>query len=305
MKLTFEGTIKTRLDHFLREHIPTLSRTKIQGMIESGQATVNGEEVVAHHWLKGGEVIEYKTSEVKDLSKVIKFAPNPDIKLDIIFECDDYAVINKPAGILVHPTDGMENDTIANAVVVYWPKAKKVGDDPKRPGIVHRLDKEVSGLMIICKTQKAFDHFKREFQERHVKKIYTALVHEPISQPTGTITFKIERGTKGKMAARPESQEGKDAITHYRVTKEFEHFALVRVEIETGRSNQIRAHFNALNHPVVGDRLYTQKHLKETVPLKRIFLHATELSFTDPDGEYKEFVAPLPPELEAVLVSLK
>lgn len=305
MKLTFSGTTKTRLDHFLREHIADLSRTKIQNLIESGAVTVDGEEVAAHHWLKGGEVIEYTAAEVKELAKEKKFKPNKDIALDIVFETDDYAIINKPAGLLVHPTDGMEHDTLANALVAHWPKIKKVGDDEKRPGIVHRLDKDVSGLMVICKTQRAFDHFKTEFQSRRVKKIYTALVHDPINQPTGTLNFKIERGSRGRMAARPETQEGKEAITHYTVTRDFKNFSLVRVEIETGRSNQIRAHFNAFNHPVAGDKVYTQKSLKETVPLARVFLHSTILGFTDPDGAAKEFTAPLPPELETVLESLQ
>lgn len=305
MKLIFDGTNKTRLDHFLREHMEGVSRTKIQKLIESGDVTVDGSVVNAHHWLTGGERIEYRATDVKAMAKKSVLTPNAKLQIPIIFEAASYAVLDKPAGMLVHPTDRMEHDTVANFLIAHWPTIKHVGDDPLRPGIVHRLDKDVSGLMVICKTQQAFEYFKDQFQTRAMTKIYTALVHEPITQPTGTLTFKIERGSRGRMAARPESQAGKEAITHYTVLKQFAHFSLVEVGIETGRSNQIRAHFNAFGHPVVGDTVYTQKKLKETIPLNRVFLHSTKLAFTDPDGVAQSFHSPLPTELERALETLQ
>jgi len=181
---------------------------------------------------------------------------------------------------------------------------KKVGDDEKRAGIVHRLDKFTSGVLITAKTQKAFEHLKAQFKERKTTKEYTALVHGTMPKPYDTITLTIGRSkSTGKMAARPESQGGKSAITHYEVVDQFPHHALLNVKIETGRTNQIRAHMFAIKHPIVGDPLYKQRDQK-LMNIDRIFLHSRELTITLPSGETKTFTAPIPKKLKEVLKSI-
>ena len=205
----------------------------------------------------------------------------------------------------MHPTTTSIAPTLLDAVIAHTPAIKHVGDDPSRSGIVHRIDKEASGILIIAKTSAAFQALKAEFKERRVEKHYTVLVQGAVRDDNGTIDFPIARSnSKARMAARPKSQEGKEAITHYTVLERFTTSTLLDVKIETGRTHQIRAHFFALGHSVAGDPLYKQKGIKP-VPSPRLFLHARELTITLPDGERKTFTAPLPAELTAFLATLK
>jgi 23S rRNA pseudouridine1911/1915/1917 synthase len=200
----------------------------------------------------------------------------------------------------------MEPDTLVNGLLVKYPQIINVGDDKLRPGIVHRLDKAVSGLILVCKTQNAFDYFKKLFQKRKIKKIYTALVHGLMERPEGEINFPIERAKgKGKMAVKSIGQGGKEAITKYNVIKKFKNFSLLEVEILTGRTHQIRAHFNAIQHPIVGDKLYKQKWVRENLELDRPFLHSTRLSFKNLDGKKIEFKSKLPIKLQKIIKELK
>jgi len=307
MKIKITSVNKNeRLDLFLMSQLPKISRNQIQKLIKAGLVLVNGKKVLPHHWLKENELVEIETESTKQQAPSTKLKANKKIKLTIIFENADYAVINKPAGLMVHPTDKMEQDTLVNGLIAHFPKIKKVGDDLLRPGIVHRLDKEVSGLMIIAKTQKAFTYFKSLFTEHKIVKTYTALVHQQMEKDHEILKTKISRSkTEARMASRPMSQEGKEAITEYWVEKNFNNFSLLKIQIHTGRTHQIRAVLFSLNHPVVGDTLYKQRNVKEKMELDRLFLHATQLEFNDPKGQTQKFIAPLPTQLKQILKELK
>ncbi len=304
IKIKSEDTDQ-RLDKFLRDKLP-ISRSQIQKLIKAGDILVNAKKVTPHYFLQANDKINVPQKEVKELTKEKKLEANKKIKLKIVFEDENILVIDKPAGLMVHPTEKMEPDTLVNGLLAYNPQIKNVGDDPLRPGIVHRLDKAVSGLILVCKNQKAFDYYKQQFQNRKIKKIYTALVHGQMEKLEGEINLPIERAKgKGKMAVKPISQGGKEAITKYVVIKQFKNFALLEVEILTGRTHQIRAHLNAIQHPVVGDKLYKQKNVKESLALDRPFLHSTILSFTDMQGKCQEFKSKLPAKLEKIIKELK
>jgi 23S rRNA pseudouridine1911/1915/1917 synthase len=230
------------------------------------------------------------------------------LHLPILYEDDDVIVFEKPAGVLVHPAPGQKGPTIVDALVEHAPQMKTVGEDPSRPGIMHRLDKLASGLMIAAKTQPAFEHLKRQFAERKTKKEYVALVYGRLPKDTGTINFPLSRSRKtGKMIAMPKgSEEGKEAITHYEVLDRFKTATLVKVTIETGRTHQIRSHFRAIDHPLVGDPLYFKKKMKNIrrIDLPRLFLHAERLTIRLPSGETKTFTSALPVELRDLLATL-
>lgn len=304
MDLTFTENNKTRLDKFLNERLP-LSRSQIQKLIKSGDITVNNEAVTPHHFLQSGDTITYNEKEIAQQAEKKPFTPNKEVQFSVVAETDDYLIIDKPAGLMVHPTEHMENDTLANGLIARYPEIAEIGDDPVRPGIVHRLDKGVSGLMLVAKTQEAFEFYKHQLKGREVEKEYTALVYGEMEQPSGTIDQPISRSkSQGRMATRSQGQGGKEAITHYSVIQEYRNFSLLSVKIETGRTHQIRTHLHAIGHGVVGDPLYQQKNIKESAACDRIFLHSSTLSFTDQDGERKEYASPLPTELEEVLHTL-
>jgi 23S rRNA pseudouridine1911/1915/1917 synthase len=297
MKITYDLTTRERLDKFLVERLP-LSRSKIQELITIGQITVNNVMVAPHFFLKANDVIEYTVGQIKELAKKKTFEANKNVK---------FKIIDKPSGLLVHPTELMETETLANGLLAKYPKIKNVGDDAMRPGIVHRLDKEVSGILLVAKNQKAFEYYKNLFKTRKIKKIYTALVHGKMEQSDGEVNLPISRSAtgSGKMAAHaPSSGLGKEAATRYRVEKQFQYLALLSVELLTGRSHQIRVHMNAISHPIVGDTLYTQK-IKQGIELDRIFLHSSILEFIDQNGELKRYESKLPKELNAILSELE
>jgi 23S rRNA pseudouridine1911/1915/1917 synthase len=232
----------------------------------------------------------------------------------IVAKTDDYIVVEKPTGLLTHPTMADEKNSLSGWLVKKFPEIKKVGDDPElRPGIVHRLDKEASGLLVVARTQKMFDHLKEQFKNRTIEKEYYALVHDQVARDWEILNFPIARSeTSERMAARPIRadeiiEEGeKEAKTEFMVEKRFVNFTLLRVTLHTGRMHQIRVHFLAYNHPLVGDPLYIQKKRKRAWDdkLGRLFLHSTKLSFTDLNGEKQSFESPMPPELNKFLEQL-
>ena len=249
---------------------------------------------------------------------------------EIIFESDDYLVINKPAGLAVHGGGNIKDLTLADLLVEYYPNIKTVGDDPIRPGLVHRLDKEVSGLMVVAKNQETFLNLKNQFKDRDVNKEYTALVHGKMANDFGEINFPIKRSSEGyKMAAMPlhtadllsrrqpkDRDQGnldglfkaREAATEFVVLKHFVNYTLLQVKIKTGRTHQIRVHFFALGHPLVGDTLYFNKKSKaqnKKIALARIFLVANKLSFKDREGNIKNFSLEIPQALTDFLTNLK
>lgn len=250
----------------------------------------------------------------------------PELVPEIIAETPEYLVINKPAGLAVHAGGNLKEPTLADWLLANYKKIKNVGDDPIRPGLVHRLDKEVSGLMVIAKTQKSFDNLKNQFKEREVNKEYIALVHGRVAKDFGEINFPITRSQEGyKMAALPSGSEAllrrrhpkerdqgnieswlksRAALTEFEVLKRFVNYTLLRVSIKTGRTHQIRVHFFALGYPLVGDNLYCTKKTEmknKKLNLGRVFLVADHLSFRDLKGETQDFKIDLPEELKAAM----
>jgi 23S rRNA pseudouridine1911/1915/1917 synthase len=295
-----------RLDKFLVQELGAgWSRTAIQHAIEQGGVKVNGKKVAVHHFLKQGE--EITVDPMAQPPKQLAAVPNASVQFTVIEESPDFIVIEKPAGLTVHPAPGVNDPTLAAGLLARFPELSGVGEDKLRPGIVHRLDREVSGLMIVARTQTMYEHLKQQFMDRTIDKTYAALVIGHMVNPSGTITFPLARSKRnhGKVAARAASDEDtREAVTHYVVEKQYQQVALLSVTIETGRTHQIRAHLAAIDHPIVGDQLYRPKSLSFKAAPGRIFLHAVSLAFTDLSGERRSFSSPLPPELQDFLKRL-
>ncbi len=307
-----------RLDLFLSEQL-SITRSQAQKLIKEGQVRVNGKlSKKAGDQLKPGAVVEIREAvlpeEVVEETSSVDNDTHIYSKVRCIAETPEYLVVYKPAGLLVHQTEANELITLASWVVERYPEIEKVGEDQKRPGIVHRLDREASGLLVIARTQNMFNHLKVQFKDRSVEKEYLVLVHGAVPKDHDVIDFLIDRGREGKMVARPKldplqvrnvakEQPGKDAKTEYDVMKRFPHLTLLKVRIHTGRMHQIRVHFFAYNHPVVGDMLYYGKkqNRKMDTALGRLFLHAERLCFVTNEGERVCYTCELPPELQSFL----
>jgi 23S rRNA pseudouridine1911/1915/1917 synthase len=289
-----------RLDKFLVEELTDLSRSQIQKLIKDGQVKINGKNELAHYLLK----LEDKVTV--DLTQKDKPEPKAIIEPKIIFQTKDYLVIEKPAGLIVHPAEGIEGPTLVDWLVEKFPQIKKVGEDPKRPGIVHRLDKEVSGLMVIALTQIMFSYLKNQFQAHQIKKSYLALAYGLIPSDEGTIDFPLDRSdVSGKIVAKPQGNAGKESITHFVVLQKYSRYTLLKVTILTGRTHQIRVHLQAYGYPVVGDKLYANRKIKDNLKLDRLFLHSSTLGFYDLENVWQEFQSDLPSELSNILNNLK
>ncbi len=311
-----------RLDVVVSEKLG-ITRSQGQKLFELDQVTVNGKlpRKAGDTVREGYEVVVSEaTKTTPDFKKVMPInQPKESLKKSakslipkVITETPDYIVIEKPSGLLVHPTQANEKNTLAAWIKKEYPEVKKVGDEPDvRPGIVHRLDKEASGLMVIARTQKMFDHLKEQFKNRTVDKEYFALVHDKVERDEAEINFPIARsGNSERMAARPTvgapAEGEKEAKTDFLAERHFKNFSLLRVKIYTGRMHQIRVHMLAYNHPLVGDPIYFQRKRRRTWDerLGRMFLHSTLLSFTDLAGRRQTFDSPLPTELKDFLETL-
>jgi len=302
-----------RLDAFLAEKIENWSRSRLQKAISNGEVSVNGNSAKSSYKISEADEIEIELTEIA----ADNFEPE-NIPLNIVFEDEFLAVINKSAGMVVHPGAGVLGGTLANAIAFHFkfqiPDPKSETDEIPNPksqirnriGIVHRLDKDTSGLIVVAKTQEVLEALSDLFRKREVYKSYVALVHGEITQNVGKIDAAIarEKHNRTKMAVR---LHGRFAISHWKVKQKFEKFTLVAVEIKTGRTHQIRVHLAHINHPVVGDETYNSGRDKTVHNLQirqaidelgRFFLHAEKLSFTHPvTKERLDFTAPLPEEL--------
>jgi 23S rRNA pseudouridine1911/1915/1917 synthase len=302
MEFEYKSEEKERLDKWLALQLSDMTRSHIKKIILAGLVKVNDQDTTVHHWLKNGDKVFYNPD------KSIKKPAGDMIEPLIIEQTEEYLILEKPHGLLIHPTDQGETNTLADWIVAKFPKIKKIGDDPQRPGIVHRLDKEVSGLVVIAATQDSFDNLKKQFQDRTIKKEYVALVHGKLINNKGEINTPIERDKKtGLMKVQTAKVSGKIALTLYEVSKKFINYTLVRVVIKTGRMHQIRAHFYSIGHSIIGDKLYKTKDIrkKKKVLTSRIFLHADYLKFKDLSGEWREYRSDLPQELEKLLDNIK
>ncbi len=289
-----------RLDVFLVGRLPHLSRSRVQTLIREGYVRVNGRVVTKSGFaLTAGARVEIDVPPPRSTSLVAESIP-----LDVIFENADMLVINKPAGMVVHPAPGHESGTLVHAVLGYADDLEGIGGE-ERPGIVHRLDKDTSGLLVIAKNEQAQRWLQEQFQNRQVEKVYFALVDGVPPTPAGRIEAPIGRhpGDRKRMAI-VSSAKGRQAVSEYRTLERFPHHTLLEVRPLTGRTHQIRLHLAFLGCPVVGDVVYGRR--RSSIPLERHFLHAFRLKITLPgEAEPRCFEAPLPPELQAVLDQLR
>ena len=293
-----------RLDKFLSEKISRYSRQMIKKNILEGNVLVDRKKVKPKYVLKENDKISVKIS----LPEKIILKPDSSIKLNIVYEDKDVIVINKPAGMVVHSTENskINHKILVNALLNYFPKIKNVGEDKFRPGIVHRLDKETSGLLIVAKNNQAFDYLKEQFQKRKIEKRYLALVVGKLKKEKGVIEKAIGRSKKTptkQMIVEKKSIGGKirEAKTEYNVVKRFNDYTLVKAIPKTGRMHQIRIHFASIGHPIAGDKKYSFKKQKNLLKLDRHFLHAAYLKFKLPCGRMIELESKLPGELEKAI----
>lgn len=291
-----------RLDKALAAARPELSRSQWQQLIRDGQVTVDGLLPRTSQRLEGGERVQVTLPSVTETELAAEQIP-----LDIVYEDGDLLAVNKPAGMVVHPAPGHSEGTLVNAVLGYCPDLEGVGGE-RRPGIVHRLDRETSGIILVAKNDAALRHLQRQFQRRTVQKRYLALVEGHIQPPQAIVDAPIGRDPRfrQKMAViRPgSSARSRKAQTYYRLEHLFPYHSLVAVEPRSGRTHQIRVHLAFVGYPVVGDTVYGRR--KKTVLLERHFLHAAALTFRRPaDNQELTLEAPLPAELEQLLATLE
>lgn len=299
--------IAKRIDAFLVEKEKTFSRSRVQKAIRIGKILLNSHNVKPSYRLRNGDVIEIHIS--KERTSLI---PNPNISFSILWEDPDIIVIDKPAGLAVHPATLAGTNTLVNGIIAYYPKVKEVGEDPLRPGVVHRLDKETSGVMIVAKNNNAFGWLKSQFQKRNVEKWYIALVHGYVKNARGSISANIAKHAGKQVTGKAIEKLGlpsRSSLTEYSVREVLrdrkDSYTLLDVKPLTGRTHQIRVALASIGHPVVGDTLYAFKGQKGALGMKRQFLHATRLKFQMQDSKVLEFEAPLPAELNRVLTRLK
>jgi 23S rRNA pseudouridine1911/1915/1917 synthase len=291
-----------RLDTFLANFLEQTSRATVQRWIREGNVIVEGKSRKSSYLLSGNETIEVFPLPTSPP----ELAPEP-IPIDVVYEDDDLVVVNKAAGMVVHPGAGNWTGTLASALLHHFGQVSQ--KNSLRPGIVHRLDKETSGVLLVAKSEYAHDALSRQFKDREVEKHYLALVHGSLDQQSGRIEMAIGRDTRSRTRISTRSTRLRQAITFYEVIRRFQEFTYVRAVPHTGRTHQIRVHFHHLGNPIVGDKIYgrrrtgPEKTAIET--LGRHFLHATFLRITHPTtGEKIEFEAPLPNELEELLMTL-
>ncbi len=295
---------RLRLDQYLAGRIPDQSRSQIQIWIRSGRIRVNGRSVKTGYTPHPGDRITLSLPEPK------QDAPFPeDITLDVVYEDADLAVINKRAGMVCHVGAGVRSGTLVNALLYRYGPIDS--DDALRPGIVHRLDKLTSGLLVVARTREAHRGLAQQFKSRQVVKEYLALVHGRPAPSRGIIDFPLGRDPVDRKKISIRARKRRSAITHYETIEIRGNFALLRVRIETGRTHQIRVHLAQRGHPIVGDALYggsrerEYRHVPAEARLPRPFLHAQRLEFRHPrDGRQLAFNAPLPAELETFLAQL-
>ena len=289
-----------RLDIFLSRQLESLTRSHIQTLNRTGAVRIGGRQEKSGYRLRGDETIEIDL-EARPPSTL----EARDIPLTVVYEDDDLAVIEKPAGLAVHPGAGRSADTVAHGLLHKFRNLSQSGG-MGRPGIVHRLDKWTSGLLIVAKNDWAHARLSRAFQDRTVEKTYAALVHGRLKQPSGEIALSIGRHARIRTRMSVQTKRGRTALSTYRQLKSVGDFSLIEVRIKTGRTHQIRVHLAAIGHPVVGDDVYGERRYLQFVRKfgkpGRYFLHAAELKFVHPrTGRALQFHSPLPGDLSTLL----
>lgn len=290
------GEQSGRIDKVLSQELADYSRSQIQQWLKDERVMVNGTTVKANYKVKAGDQVTIAVPE----PTVLELTPE-NIPLEIVYEDEDVAVVNKPQGMVVHPSAGHPNATLVNALLFHMQNLSSI-NDVIRPGIVHRIDKDTSGLLMIAKNDFAHESLAKQLKEKTSLRKYVALVHGVIPHEKGVIDAPIGRSkTDRKMQAVIE--EGKPAVTHFQVLERFADFTLVELQLETGRTHQIRVHMKYIGYPLAGDPVYGPK---KTLPGKGQFLHAQVLGFEHPrTGEFLTFTAPLPEVFQKTLEKLR
>ena len=286
-----------RLDIYIAENFNELSRTMIKKLIESNNILVNDKSEKVSYKVQANDNISIDVPEAKETKLKAQ-----EIPLDIIYEDSDIIVVNKPKGMVVHPANGNPDGTLVNAILSICKNSLSGIGGELRPGIVHRLDKDTSGLIIVAKNDKAHINMSEQIKERNVKKTYIALVRGNVPEEEATINMPIGRSTKDrkKMAV---TKNGKQAITHFKVLKRYSKYTLLEIKIETGRTHQIRVHMAEIGYPVVGDAVYSSG--KNEFGIEGQMLHAYKLEFMHPiTNKHMELTAPLPQYFEEILKKL-
>lgn len=286
----------TRLDAYISSQIEELSRNYAQQIIESGCVSVNGkEELSKKAKVKSGDSIEIDYPEPETLN-----VEPQDIPIEIVYEDDDVIVVEKPRGMVVHPSPGNFDGTLVNALMYHCGDTLSSINGIIRPGIVHRIDKDTSGLLMIAKNNIAHESLAAQLKEHSCTREYTALVYDNIREDELTVDRPIGRDEKNRLRRAVFGSNPKEAVTHIRVVKRYGKYTLIKARLETGRTHQIRVHMSYIKHPLVGDELYGPK--KQTLPVKGQMLHAGVLGFLHPTtGEYMEFRSELPEYFTEIL----
>lgn len=291
--------VGTRIDVFLAENMEDISRSGVQKLIDEGMITLNGGKTKANYKLREKDIIDVTVPEVKE----VEILPE-DIPLDILYEDADVIVVNKPQGMVVHPAPGHTSGTLVNALMFHCGDDLSGINGEKRPGIVHRIDKDTSGVLMIAKNDMAHQSLAAQLAEHSITRKYNAVVYNGFNEDEGTVNKPIGRNPQDRKKMAVTEKHSRHAVTHYRVIERMEKFTLIEAQLETGRTHQIRVHMTYIGHPLLGDPVYGPK--KQPVSLEGQALHARVLGFIHPrTGEYMEFEAPLPPHFEALLERLR
>lgn len=288
----------TRLDVVLSLVIEEASRSHLQKLIDIGRVEINGEPVtLKKHKVKTGDAVKVTVPEPVHLNVVPE-----DIPLDIVFEDADVLVVNKPKGMVVHPAAGNYTGTLVNAILYHCKSLSSI-NGVIRPGIVHRIDKDTSGLLMIAKNDTAHRSLAEQLSAHSITRAYRAVVYHNFQEDTGTVNAPIGRDPKNRLKMAVTQMNSKEAVTHYKVIQRFGSFTYIECRLETGRTHQIRVHMAHINHPLLGDAVYGPK--KKVMGVETQMLHAKVLGFNHPrTGEYMEFDSPLPAEFTAILKKL-
>lgn len=294
--------VGTRIDRWLRDKLPDISRSSIQKLIEGSMISVNCVITVKNYKLRHGDTVHIKIPEVEE------FVPKPqNIPLDILYEDEDLLVVNKIKGMVVHPGAGHHENTLVNALLHHCNGNLSILNGDIRPGIVHRLDKDTSGLLVVAKNNFTHESLARQLKERTIKRQYEAIVHGTMNKESDTINAPIGRNMTNRTKMCVTEHNSKNAITHFSIIEQYAGYAYIRVSLETGRTHQIRVHMDYIGHPIIGDEVYgVRKRNSKTSSLRGQCLHSKLLGFTHPrSGDYIEIESELPEYFRAILTKLR
>lgn len=296
-KYFVEQAKEERLDVYLKKELKNFSRAQIQKAIKEGKITVNHQVVKPSYRLRPGDLVEVRIEETTEQT-----ALRPEeVHFRVIFEDSQIIVVDKPSGLAVHPGAGLKHGTLVHGLLLKYPEISRVGS-PLRPGIVHRLDKDTSGVLVVARTNQAYQSLREQFEDRSISKTYLALALGRFKEKKGTIDLPIGRHLHQREKISVRTRKPRVAITHYEVIEQFKETALLALKPVTGRTHQLRVHLSATGHPIAGDPKYGGLGEKGRKRWPRLFLHAWKLALTHPlSGERLEFESPLPEELSQVL----